>query len=357
MTDNGRRVRAFHGDRAEERAERAGHWLKALAGSDASRKWCIENRMPLTKASNESVNTAGGFLVPIELDEAIIRVVETLGAFRNADMRPARSDNKIRPRRVNGLVASFVSEGDAIPESSFQLDAVGAALKKMAILARLSSEVFEDSEPDVAELVAVEAGYAFAGLEDDCGFNGDGTSTYRGISGLSAKLASTKSSIAAASGHSTFLTLDATDIGNLMAGVLATAIPGAKWYVSAVAYAQTFCRLAAVSGGLTATMRPDGTINANYLGFPVVFSGKLPNSTSSLSGKAMIFFGNLAMASTIVEKSDATIIATSFDRALDSADVLIRGVRREDIICHMGVSDITTATGSYAPIAMLTGTS
>ena len=46
-----------------------------------------------------------------------------------------------------------------------------------------------------------------------------------------------------------------------MAGVMATAIPGAAWYTSAIGYAQTLCRLAGVSGRLYATMRPDGTIS------------------------------------------------------------------------------------------------
>src|SRR5205807_10454480 len=165
-----------------------------------------------------------------------------------------------------------------------------------------------------------------ASKEDDCGFNGDGTSSFVGMSGLGSKLVGLKSAVAAASGHNTFLTIDSTDIANLMAGVLATAIPGAAWYASATGYAQTLCRLAAVSGGLTATMRPDGTIAASYLGFPVRFSGKLPDVPTSLTGTAMLFFGNLAMSSLLVERQQQTIIAVSRHRALDTDQILIRGI-------------------------------
>ncbi len=182
-------------------------------------------------------------------------------------------------------------------------------------------------------------------------FNGDGTSAFVGISGLATKLAGLKSSIAAASTHKTFLTLDNTDLTNLMAGVLAAAIPGAAWYTSATGYAQAICRLAATAGGLVATQNPDGTISANFLGFPVKFSGKLPDVSTDLSTKAMMFFGNLAMSSVIVERQSQMVIAISYDRALDADQVLIRGVRRLDIINHT-VGDASTR----GPIAMLVGT-
>lgn len=344
-------AKAFTGVGAEARAERVGHWLKSLAGNSESRTWCVAHRVPVTRATGESVNQVGGFLAPIDFDDAIIAVRDTVGAFRNAEVRPSRSDNRVRPRRVGGLTANFVSEGASIPESSLQFDAVSATLKKLAILARSSTELWEDSAPDLAEFVATEVGYAFAATEDNCGFNGDGTSTYSGISGLGAKLTGLKSAIAAASGHNTFLTLDDTDVANLMGGVLATAVPRARWYCSAVGFAQTLCRLAGVSGGLVSRLQPDGTIEATYLGFPVEFSSKLPNSTSSLGGQPMLYFGDLRQSSLIVEQRAGTIVATSFDRYFDEDQVLVRGTRREDIINH----DVGDA-GTYGPIAMLVGT-
>ena len=65
----------------------------------------------------------------------------------------------------------------------------------------------------------------------------------------------------------------------------------------------------------------------------------------------MLFFGNLAMSSVIVERQQQTVIAISRDRALDADQVLIRGVRREDIVNH-DVGDANTR----GPIAMLVGT-
>ena len=344
------KLKAFTGPGAERQAERAGHWLKSLAGINQSRDWCAKNGVTLTKAETETIGTSGGFLVPIGFDDAIIAVRDTVAAFRNAEVRPAGSDNTVRPRRTGGLTANFVAEGSVIPESQIQFDAISATLKKLAILTRSSAELFEDSAPDLAEFLATEIGYAFAAVEDDCGFNGDGTSGFGGIAGLSMKLTGTKSAINAAAGHNTFLTLDTTDLANLMAGVLATGIPGAAWYTSAVGYAQCFCRIAATAGGLVATETADGTIKASFLGFPVRFSSKLPNVSTTLSGKPMIYFGDLSKSSVIVEHRIGTSIVMSRERAFDQDQVLLRGTRREDIISH-SVGDATT----LGPIAMLVG--
>jgi HK97 family phage major capsid protein len=101
---------------------------------------------------------------------------------------------------------------------------------------------------------------------------------------------------------------------------------------------------------LPAAPWPDGTINANFLGFPVRFSGKLPNVQTSLTGKSMIFFGNLAMSSTLVERQAQSIIAISRERGFDTDQILIRGTQREDIVNHT-LGDANTS----GPIAMLVG--
>lgn len=345
-----RSAKAYKTAGGEQRAERHGHWLKALVGHAGSTKWCVEHNIPVTRASGESLNQGGGFLAPISFDSEIFAIRDQTGAFRTGEVRPVNSDSQVRPRRAGGLTAYFVPEGQPIPESSLLFDAIGAAMKKFGILSRVSSELFDDAAPDLAAFFADEIGWAFASKEDDCGFNGDGTSAYSGITGLATKLAGMKSAISASSGHNTFATIDSTDVANLMAGVSSAAIPGAKFYTSAVGYAQVFCRLAAVSGGLTARQLPDGTIKASFLGFPIVFSNALPNVTSTLLGKAMIYFGDLRLSSVIAENRTRTVIAMSADRYMDQDQVVVRGTRREDIVNH-DVGDAAT----YGPIAALIG--
>src|SRR5262245_12100032 len=98
MSNN--RVQAFTGPGAEQRAERCGHFFKALAGIRSSQEWCGENGIALEKATSESGNTVGGFLIPQEMDSAIITIRDMVGAFRlGTEVRQARSGNVVRPRR------------------------------------------------------------------------------------------------------------------------------------------------------------------------------------------------------------------------------------------------------------------
>jgi HK97 family phage major capsid protein len=334
-------------------AEVGGHWFRALAGNEKSLNWCILNGVHLEKAGAEYPDSAGGFIVPDSFDSAILQIRETVGAFRKgAEVRPATSDSQIRPRRTGGLTANWVSEGAVIPESSFQLDALQSTSKKLAILFRVSSELFEDSASELGAFVANEIAYAFAATEDDAGFNGDGTQPiYRGIDGLGTRLTGTRGAVAAASGHSTFALVDSTDIQNVISNVMGSAMPGGAWYCSPTAFALLFARLAGTSGGLFSSVAPDGTIQHSYLGWPIRTSGKLPDVATSLATLPMLFFGDLSMSSMIVE-SRKMVDAISLQRALDTDQFLIRGTQRIDILNH----DVGTASVK-GPIAMLVGTS
>jgi HK97 family phage major capsid protein len=109
-------------------------------------------------------------------------------------------------------------------------------------------------------------------------------------------------------------------------------------------------RLAGTSGGLVATQRADGTVNASYLGFPIRFSAKLPDVATTLAAKPMVFFGNLQMSSLNVERRQM-VVAISQQHALDTDQYLIRGTERMDIINHSCGDSV-----NRGPVAMLVGT-
>src|SRR6185437_11833849 len=127
----------------------------------------------------------GGFLVPPEFGNDMIILREMFGVFRrNAKIVPMTSDTRSDPRRKSGLTAYFTSEASQITESKKGWDRVNLTAKKIAVLTKMSSELNEDSMVNLGDDLAGEIAYAFASLEDDCGFNGDGSSTYGGIVGL-----------------------------------------------------------------------------------------------------------------------------------------------------------------------------
>jgi HK97 family phage major capsid protein len=327
-------VRALSGDdpAAEARLARAGH--------------------PLTKAASEGINSAGGFLVPTPMMEPIIRLREERGVFRrNARVIGMSSDSASRPRRTGGLTATFTPEATAATESSMTWDNVGLVAKKLLTFTRTSSELSEDSV-DIAEQITSEVAYAFASKEDDCGFNGDGTSTFGGIRGITKLLIDGNhdaSKLGAASTHNTYALLDIPDLTTLLSKLPSYALDGARWYISLPAFALCFARLGA-AGGAISSADVGGRRVMTFLGLPVEITNVLPTTAAAQTGAVMLLVGDLSLSSTLAERRGITV-ATALTRYMDNDQIGIRGTERIDIVNH-DLGDNTNA----GPIVGITGT-
>lgn len=342
-------LRAFQ---SEKKAFEAGAWLLAISGSARAAAWCRDNAIPIIKAQGEGTNTGGGFLVPIELMRTIISLREERGAFRaSARVVPMADDTGSIPRRTGGLTAYFVAENSAITESESSWDSVGLAAKKLATLTRSSSELTEDATVDLGGWFLSEVAHAFAAKEDDCGFNGDGSSTYSGMRGVTKLLIDgthDAGKVVAAAGHDTFAEIDNTDLTNLIGKLPAFALPGAKWFGSQMAFATVFCRVAATAGGII-MQNIGGRMVPTFLGWPIQISQVLPQVTTDLSGSVMLLFGDLSLAATLGERRGVTVARTE-NRYLEFDQIAWRGTERVDIVVH-DLGDNTTA----GPIVGLVG--
>lgn len=333
----GRLSPAFQGSVGEARAYKIGQFCRAaLFGREDAVEWCRNNGVSLQKAQGEGVNSAGGVLVPEEMMASIIVLRETYGIFRReCRVVPMARDTLNWPRRVGGLTAYFVGENTALTESAATFDNVNLTAKKLAALTKISTEIAEDAVVNIADYIVNEVAYAFAKQEDACGFNGDGTSTYGGIRGLTTIAVDgnhNAGKYVSASGHTTFATIDATDITGTMALLPQYALPNARFYISQTGFAATFERLIATLGGNRLDVI-DGKIVYRYLGFPIVISQQLPLVTSSLANKAMMFFGDLSLAAAMGERRGVTIRRLD-ERFADSDQIGIMGTERFDINVH-----------------------
>jgi HK97 family phage major capsid protein len=90
-------------------------------------------------------------------------------------------------RRASGVTAYYVGENASITESQKGWDQITLTAKKLACLTRISTELAEDAAINVADDLAREMAYALATAEDTAGWNGDGSSTYAGITGVKTK--------------------------------------------------------------------------------------------------------------------------------------------------------------------------
>lgn len=329
------RPRAFNSD-AE--ALKAGMFFRSALhkGDDAAKAWCAKNGVALQKAQGETTGTVGGYLVPVEVESGIIKIRALVGTFRrNANVKRMGSDSRSFPRLDTGLTAAFVGENAQIAEQDRSWSTVNLNAKKAAALSRMSSELGEDETIDLGQDFAEDAAYALAKLEDDCGWNGDGTSAYGGITGVNVKLIDgthTASVITApGSAHDTFDELDATDLGALVALCPEYALGSAKWYCSSYAVGRTFARLGASAAGMTMTASGPRPM-MQYLSWPIEPVPSLPG-VGDMSGRVMIAFGDLSMAAMLGERRGISIQTTQ-ERYLEYDQVGARATERFDINVH-----------------------
>lgn len=342
------KFKAFRGETAQRDAYLSGMFFRATMMADAKAiEWCKDKGIQL-RAMSEGVNSAGGFLVPTEFETAVIDLREEYGVFRqNCRLVPMGSDSMTIPRRAGGVTAYWVGENSQITESAKAWDQVQLAVKKLAALSRLSSELAEDAIMNVADDLAQEMAYAFAQAEDSAGWNGDGTSTYGGITGVRTKIvvglggaSQLAGAVDAASGHDTFAEIDANDLATVMAKLPKYAERSAKWYCSQVAWALVFQRLIAAAGGVTIGELTGGKPTRSYLGYPVVIDQTLPTVTTDLSDVAMLFFGDLSMAARLGERRGITV-KTSADRYFEYDQMGVQATERVDINVHdLGSSSV-----------------
>lgn len=332
------KLQAFSGEKARANAYRSGKWLLATVMNNAdARQYCRDHGIEL-RVMTEGVNSAGGFLVPTEMEDAIIDLRETYGvARRYCRMHPMSSDSTNVPRRAGGLTAYFVGETDAITESEKSWNNVELVAKKLAVLTRMSTDLSEDSIINLADDLAMEMAYAFAVKEDQCLFDGDGSSTYGGMVGLRTLMIDGDhdgSYVEAAAAGDNWSEIDDSDLDSVEAAVPEYADAGSAWFCSKKAKVATFKRLIKAAGGASARELAEGTFT-QYSGYPIVTTPAMPSDDSSaaLNAKIMIIFGNLRMSTTFASRRGITIKVTD-QRYIEYDQIGLQATERFTIVNH-----------------------
>ena len=322
---------------AVDKALRFGHWLLASKGNRKSLSFCDRHGIQV-KAHTEGVNSAGGFLVPDEFETELISLREQFGVFRReARVRPMSSDTLRVPRRSATLSASFVGEATAGTESTQTFESVLLVAKKAMVLTTVSNELNEDAFVNLADDVAGEIAYAFAKKEDECGFVGDGTSTYGGIEGVATKLASGTADVSYVDGTlTTSADISKADIHSLMSLLPAYAdTPNTKFYMHKSTWHGGFERALIDFGGTSGREIADGYRGQpSFLGYPVVFTQAM-ESGSYAANSAVALFGDLTLAASFGDRRQTTIqISDAALNAFEQDELAIRGTERFDINVH-----------------------
>jgi HK97 family phage major capsid protein len=356
----GRRLKHFSNDEAGRKAAyRSGMFLRAaLFGSKQARAWCKENGIALvnTRTHSESDNESGGFLVPEEFENVMIDLREEFGFFRRlANVVPMATETKSRPRRTGGLTAYPIGargSSRSITESTKNWDRVSLEAKKWGVLTKYEVELAEDAVISLADDIAGEIAYAFAVAEDQAGFNGDGSSTYHGITGILSKLKGLHGTIAYIAGlqvgtgnaYSELTTAD-------FIGVLAklpqyAAMRQPYWVCSRAFWANVMIRLTLAAGGVTAA-EIEGARRPTFLGYPVEISQAMP--TTEANSQVACLFGVFSLGVMLGDRRGVTIRQTdSNDTDFEEDLMSIKGTERFDINVH-DVGNASSSAGARVP--------
>ena len=338
-------ARSKHFQTSEE-AYGFGRFVLACRGHIKSREWCVEKGL-ITKDHLSGNNTLGGYLVPDQFNNTLINLREQFGIFRqNANVLSMERDTLQVPRRVSTLTASFVGEAAAASETQQNFDLVTLVAKKSVVLTQISGELAEDNVVNLADQIAGEMAYAQSKLEDECGFIGDGTSTYGGIVGL-ANAVNATSGVSTASGTA-MTSITIAQVRDAM-GKLPQYADNAntKFYMHRTVFNALCQRLAEAAGGASVVEIGDGANKLRFLGYPVVLAQVMNKTTGN--GNIMFHFGDLRQASLLGDRKQNQIAFSDSASSSFEADlVTVRGISRFDIVnANCGTS---SAAGSIVTL-------
>lgn len=305
---------------------------KSLTGDKKAAKWLSENYE--YKAQNETTNTAGGYLVPDELQNSLVFLREAYGvARRECNVVPMMSDTYWQPINSASTTGYWVGESTAITQSQVTLDRAEILAKKLAILTYVSSELVEDAIVDAGAMLAQDMAWRLSFIEDQAVFLGDGTPTYGSITGIGSAVngvASNAGSVSAASGSAANWT--AVTLANLRTVI--SKLPtyaddaNAKWYMHKQFYHQVVCnRLDALSGNAILDISNANSGNPTLFGYPIVFVQHLPSTAAGTTGTPLCYFGNLKKGTLFGDRREVKI-AVSSDYAFNTDELVYKAVER-----------------------------
>lgn len=329
------KLKAFKNERD---AFNCGMWLRAMI----AKAWNRDDQVAaahvhrlgwkVTNVGIEGTGTLGGYTVPSPMSQTIIDVREMVGVARKIlKIMPMTSDTLSIPRRDGGLTVYYVGEASSITLSDKLWGQVELIAKKRAVAHQISQELQDDSIISIVDDAMSEMAYALAAKEDAETINGDGTSTYGGVTGLLSSIGSAGVSTAA-TGHDTWGELDMADVTAAMGLLPDKYSRNPVWVSSANFYWSVLARLGATAGGNNINslmVGPEG--EPRFLGRPVYFTDQMPKTTGVSQVSAL--FGTFDMGAILGERTGIQM-ARSDDYAFLNDVTTLKATTRYDIQVH-----------------------
>jgi HK97 family phage major capsid protein len=320
--------------------EQRGFW-----GSEAKAKMFGEVVLAALgrKDAGENIPSSGGFLTPEML---MLRFIDQLGRFgkfrKNALVLPMESASALMPKMESDLTVICPGEGKDMDKSDVGFSQIRLTPKTWCALAKVSTELSEDSVVALGEIIGMSIARSMARKEDLVGFVGDGTETYFGMKGIVGAFHSISSTISEIAGlvvgtGNAYSELVLSDF-QLVVGLLPEQYDEtAKWFMSKKFYYNVVWRIAQSAGVANIFEILSDKKSKYFLGYEVEFVHSMPSTAANSQICAVL--GDLQAGAYLAERR-SLLIEQSRDAYFGSNQLGIRGTERIDINCF-GVGDKT----------------
>lgn len=342
----------------EEAAYRSGMWARAILwNSREAQRWCADHGLQ-ARVMNELGGSSGGFTVPDEMESAIVDMRLQYGAARRlCKVIPMGSAAVTVPVRTAGVTSYFVAEQGSPTANDPTWGQAQLVAKSLKTETRFTQELEEDAVIDIGAFVVDELALSQAAMEDNCWLNGDGTSTYGGMTGLITLLEAGYSTLASCHIHSgtgnandTFAEVLAADLTTVMGKCPSYAKSAGKWLASPVGDSMVFGRLMAAGGGNT-IQTLQGGFGQMYLGYMRETCEYMPAGASTdYSNKVLVLFGDYSKACLFGDRRGITVQVLR-ELYAQSGIISVLATSRFDINNQYAVGNTTTA----GPVVALIG--
>lgn len=233
-----------------------------------------------------------GYIVDRELNAEIQHLIEEYGVARREMTNLTLSKNSyLTNELVTDITVYWVDEGSAISSSQVVLGQNTLELKKLGVIASMTRELIEDGEIDLMSFVGRRVAEGFSEAEDEMAFNGDGTSTYGGFTGL-LKKTNTSVNIVTLT-DSTYSSLDFDDLLDMITATPNSARRNGKFYMHTSIMNMLRQKKKNSEANNYAFQEPSMSGPVTIWGKPVVEVEVMPELSETAVNTGFVIFGDL----------------------------------------------------------------
>ncbi len=284
------------------------------------------------KAFNETDDEDGGYFVPEEVGQEIIRFMEEKSVIRGgATVRTTtgnrRAFNKLdqSTNSFGGIQLYVVPESGEITESQAKIGRVMLQLVKIAGLTTITDELLQDNNVGLVNFITTLFGEAIAYFEDNLFINGTGEGEPMGILNSALTASVTRDDVGEI-GVADLLEMDDEIPDHLSDGLV--------WLMRKSTYNKLVGKRAAVYNGVTSVETGEFLITkditgkgpGNMLGYPIIKTDKV----SVLGTAGDVVLANLKGYAILDKAGGGISVATSIHTRFKYDETQMRFIKRVD---------------------------